>query len=103
MKCTVEQKDRIVSERFHSFCDFVILSPNNPFMSAPGKTLIGYCKTDYIMWFFRKCQENPERLEWINQRLSQIQTLKRKYGDSIPHILAYLTQIKQQLILDFSL
>jgi len=60
MKCTVEQKDRIVSERFHSFCDFVILSPNNPFMSAPGKTLIGYCKTDYIMWFFKKCQENPD-------------------------------------------
>jgi len=44
-----------------------------------------------------KCQENPERLEWVNQRLSQIQTLKRKYGDSIPQILEHLNQITQKL------
>ncbi|MBF0280211.1 MAG: DNA repair protein RecN [SAR324 cluster bacterium] len=47
--------------------------------------------------FSAKYQENPERLEWINQRLSQIQTLKRKYGNSIPQILEYLQQISGQL------
>ncbi len=47
--------------------------------------------------FASKYQENPEQLELVNQRLSQIQTLKRKYGDSIPQILEYLNQITQQL------
>ena len=41
--------------------------------------------------------ENPQRLEWTNQRLSQIQTLKRKYGRSIPELLEYLQQITEKL------
>lgn len=47
--------------------------------------------------FAPKYQENPERLEWVNQRLNQIQNLKRKYGTSIPEILEYLNQIQQTL------
>ena len=41
--------------------------------------------------------ENPQRLEWTNQRLSQIQTLKRKYGRSIPELLQYFQQITEKL------
>jgi hypothetical protein len=58
MKCTVKQKDRIVSERFFSACDFVILSPADEFLSSPGNTLIAFCKTDYIMGFFNLCRQN---------------------------------------------
>lgn len=44
-----------------------------------------------------KYHEDPEKLEWVNQRLSQIQTLKRKYGFSIKDILAHLKQVTEQL------
>ena len=45
------------------------------------------------------CQylENPQRLEWTNERLSQIQMLKRKYGRTIPQLLQYLEQITEKL------
>ncbi len=42
-------------------------------------------------------QENPERLEWINQRLSQIQDIHRKYNASTVDILKYLAQITKEL------
>ena len=60
MKCVVEQRERIVSERFHSACDFVILKPGDVFLNSPGEVLIGYCKTDYVWWFFNECAKNPE-------------------------------------------
>lgn len=47
--------------------------------------------------FASQYQENPERLEWINQRLNQIQSLKRKYGLSLPKILEHLHEICQTL------
>lgn len=40
---------------------------------------------------------DEDRLNQIEQRLELIHQLKRKYGDSIPQILGYLTQIKQEL------
>lgn len=43
--------------------------------------------------FASQYQENPERLEWINQRLNQLQSLKRKYGLSLPKVLEHLQQI----------
>lgn len=60
MKCTVEQRERIVSERFYDACDFVILGPQSLFKSSPGNILIGFCKTDYVGWFFDKCRENSD-------------------------------------------
>ena len=60
MRCTVPQRERIVSERFYSACDFIFMNPNSVFLDSPGKTLVGYCKTDYIMWFFQKCREHPD-------------------------------------------
>ncbi|BCA85304.1 DNA repair protein RecN [Enterococcus saigonensis] len=37
------------------------------------------------------------RLEEVNQRLELIRQLKRKYGESIPEILAYYDEIKKEL------
>ncbi|MBF0287982.1 MAG: DNA repair protein RecN [SAR324 cluster bacterium] len=47
--------------------------------------------------YANKFQENPERLEWINQRLSQIQSIHRKYNAATPKILKYLAQITKEL------
>jgi len=38
---------------------------------------------------------SPEKLEKIEERLSQIEKLKRKYGNSIPEILSYLVGMKK--------
>ena len=60
MKCTIPQRERIVSERFYDACDFKILNPHDTVLGAPGNTLIGYCKTDYVLIFFQKCRQNPD-------------------------------------------
>lgn len=38
-------------------------------------------------------EANPARLEQVDDRLDLIRTLKRKYGDTIPEILSYLSEI----------
>ncbi len=40
---------------------------------------------------------NPRRLDQVEERLALLQTLKRKYGDSIPEILAFAENARQQL------
>ncbi|MDF2669649.1 MAG: repair protein RecN [Paenibacillus sp.] len=40
---------------------------------------------------------NPTRLDEIEHRLDLLATLRRKYGDSIPDILAYLKSIKNEM------
>ena len=40
---------------------------------------------------------NPRRLDQVEERLALIKTLKRKYGDSIPVILEFLENARQQL------
>jgi DNA repair protein RecN (Recombination protein N) len=40
---------------------------------------------------------NPKRLDQVEERLALLQTLKRKYGDSIPTILAFAETSRQQL------
>jgi DNA repair protein RecN (Recombination protein N) len=40
---------------------------------------------------------NPKRLDQVEERLALLQTLKRKYGDSIPAILAFAETSRQQL------
>jgi DNA repair protein RecN (Recombination protein N) len=42
-------------------------------------------------------EANPLRLEEINQRLAQLDQLKRKYGSTIPEILAFLEAQKEKL------
>jgi DNA repair protein RecN (Recombination protein N) len=40
---------------------------------------------------------NPRRLDQVEERLNLIQNLKRKYGESIPAVLAFAEQARQQL------
>ena len=45
---------------------------------------------------------DEERLEIVNQQLSHVEMLKRKYGGSIESVLAYKTDIENQLLEDAS-
>ncbi|WP_068468091.1 DNA repair protein RecN [Candidatus Protochlamydia phocaeensis] len=40
---------------------------------------------------------DPERLEWVNDRLTLLNRLKRKYGSTLEDILAYQARTKQKL------
>lgn len=46
--------------------------------------------------YLESIEFNPKRLAQIEERLSLIQTLKRKYGSSIPEILEFLNHAKQE-------
>lgn len=42
-------------------------------------------------------ETNPQELDYIEERLSVIERLKRKYGDSIPEILSYRDDLVREL------
>lgn len=63
MRCSVKQTDRFVSERLFPVCDLIVLQPDYKTQalidsaSQEGKTLISFCKTDYVLWFFEQCRK----------------------------------------------
>jgi len=52
--------------------------------------------TDSLLKFKEKQTAAPDKLEKLESRLSQIEGLKRKYGNSIPEILSYLERCKKE-------
>ena len=52
--------------------------------------------SDFLIKFKEKQIISPEKLETIEERLSQIEKLKRKYGNHIPEILSYLKRAKEE-------
>lgn len=52
--------------------------------------------SDSLIKFKEKQNLGPERLEDLEERLSLIEKLRRKYGESIDAILLYLAKIKQE-------
>jgi DNA repair protein RecN (Recombination protein N) len=42
-------------------------------------------------------EANPERLQWLDQRLATYQRLKKKYGGTVPGILAVLEESRARL------
>ncbi len=47
--------------------------------------------------FMQKIEGDPARLQWLDDRLACYQKMKRKYGATIPEILAYLDQTRHKL------
>jgi len=52
--------------------------------------------SDFLIKFKEKQIAAPEKLEEIEERLSQIEKLKRKYGGSIDDILSHLERAKEE-------
>lgn len=52
--------------------------------------------SDFLFKFQQKQDAAPERLEELEERLSQIEKLKRKYGRNIEEILSHLGKAKQE-------
>jgi len=52
--------------------------------------------SDFLLKFKEKQEAAPEKLEELEERLSQIEKLKRKYGSSVDEILSYLERTKQE-------
>jgi DNA repair protein RecN (Recombination protein N) len=54
---------------------------------------VAYTLRDYVSGL----EANPGRLEEVETRLADIDKLKRKYGQSIGEVLAFLEQVRQQI------
>ncbi len=52
--------------------------------------------SDFLIKFREKQTAAPEKLEGIEERLSQVEKLKRKYGASIDDILSHLEKAKEE-------
>jgi DNA repair protein RecN (Recombination protein N) len=44
-----------------------------------------------------RIEDDPERLHWVEKRLDQINSLKRKYGETVEEMLDYLRQVEADL------
>ncbi len=44
----------------------------------------------------RRIEADPERLQWLEDRMALLQKLKRKYGADVPAMQAFLEQARQQ-------
>jgi len=53
--------------------------------------------SDSLLKFREKHEASPEKLEKLEERLSLIENLKRKYGNSIPEILRYMEKAKKEV------
>ena len=58
-----------------------------------GLQEVSYGLRDYLS----RLEANPARLEEIETRLAAIDRLKRKYGQTIPEILAFAEEVRQQI------
>ncbi len=47
--------------------------------------------------FMQKVEGDPARLQWLDERLAVYQKMKRKYGATVPEILAVLDQSRREL------
>ena len=47
--------------------------------------------------YLSRLEANPGRLEEVETRLAAIDRLKRKYGQSIPEVLAFLEEVRRQI------
>jgi len=50
----------------------------------------------YLFDFKEKYEVSPEKLDGIEARLSMLEKLKRKYGPTVPEILAYLDKAREE-------
>lgn len=63
-----------------------------------GTALVQVKEASHLLAAYRdRIDDDPGRLTHVEQRLDQISGLKRKYGDSIPEMLQYLNEVKQEL------
>jgi DNA repair protein RecN (Recombination protein N) len=50
-----------------------------------------------IREYFEQVQTDPSKLESVNERLDQLQSLKRKYGETLDDVLIFLQQSENEL------
>jgi DNA repair protein RecN (Recombination protein N) len=63
-----------------------------------GSALIQVQEASHLLVDYRdRIDDNPDRLARVESRLDQIGSLKRKYGDSVEEMLAYLQEIQHEL------
>lgn len=51
----------------------------------------------FLAGYKERIEDNPQRMQAVQARLDLIHDLKRKYGESIPAVLRYLGEIKEEL------
>ena len=87
---------RLAARRLDELCRIdPSLDPLREHLKAADLSLqeVSYGLRDYLSGL----ESNPTRLEEIETRLSAIDRLKRKYGASIPEILAFLDHVRAQI------
>jgi DNA repair protein RecN (Recombination protein N) len=69
------------------------------FEEALSQTVIAVRElADYLIKYKERQNLGPERLEELEARLAAVEKLKRKYGETVEDILAYLSRARQEYL-----
>ena len=87
MKCTVEQQDRIVGERFETLCDIVY----KPGQALPNQTgvYIVFSKTDFVAGLLNECRKNTQNKYIIVTHHSDYPIDERIFGNAPSNIVKW--------------
>lgn len=89
----------LIGRTLHELQNLIRLDQSQSFLLE--QTQAAFDQLTDLIYQLRNYQEsiefNPKRLEQIEERLGLIQTLKRKYGDSIEAILEFSKKAQQEL------
>ncbi|MGE5224980.1 MAG: DNA repair protein RecN [Omnitrophica WOR_2 bacterium] len=89
----------LLGQVVHSLNALVRLDPSQTAMDEQAQLIFDNLSdlTRSLRNYQESIEFNPKRLDQVEERLSLLHNLKRKYGDSIPAILKFAEDARQQL------
>lgn len=89
----------LLGQAVHALSGLARLDPSQNDLNEQGQSLLDGLSDLAIQLrdYLENIEFNPKRLDAVEERLGLIQSLSRKYGETIPEILAFAENAQQQL------
>ena len=87
MKCTVEQQDRIVGERFETLCD-IVYKPGQDLPNQTGVYIV-FSKTDFVAGLLNECRKNTQNKYIIVTHHSDYPIDERIFGNAPRNVVKW--------------
>jgi DNA repair protein RecN (Recombination protein N) len=89
----------LIGQAAQALAALVKLDPAQSDLANQGETLLDTVSEiiHSLRNYLEEIEFNPKRLDEVEERLDLIHSLKRKYGDSIPAVIAFGTEARKQL------
>ncbi|MCP4298131.1 MAG: hypothetical protein GY786_21300, partial [Proteobacteria bacterium] len=91
---------KIIDDSLYAIQEAVKIDPNLQKVAdelQEGRIILEEAAAD-ISRYLEKLELDPGRLDEVNQRLSELDKIKRKYGDTIERVLLHQVELQEELV-----